>query len=206
MRPGSGRREKSRRRIPTGSCLGRIGTGGIFEKGRTPFSGIRRLTAGAKTLRRPASPPAYGAFVFFMYSPGQGAGTPPRLFPGRFRPFLSRPQAQADQLYRCLGTGLKLYFLIISLALRAVKRKVLSSVSARICNLVLLPANRGDNVPILFPVLEYYLSVIKFDVHIFIWLFTVRTPQVFLLAGEAGGIKLASAIILLSIFPKLVML
>lgn len=50
---------------------------------------------------------------------------------------------------------------------------------------------------LLFPALVYYFSAIKFDVHIFIWLFTVRTPQVFLLAGEAGGIKTASAIIAL---------
>lgn len=59
---------------------------------------------------------------------------------------------------------------------------------------------------ILFFALDDYSSAIKYDAHIFIWLFTVRTPQVILLAGEAGGIKIASVIIPLWIFPKLVML
>ena len=71
--------------------------------------------------------------------------------------------------------------------------------SHSICYEVRDHSGRSDKTEIygIVPFKSSHLSAIKSDTHIFIWLFTVRTPHVFLLAGEAGGIKTASAIILL---------
>ena len=43
-------------------------------------------------------------------------------------------------------------------------------------------------------------------VHILILPFSVSTPHVFFIAGEAGGIKYASSMTSLSVFPRFVML
>ena len=52
------------------------------------------------------------------------------------------------------------------------------------------------------PALAIYRSLVQ----IYILSFTVRTPDVFFMAGDAGGIKKAAEMLLLSIRPRFVML
>ena len=48
-----------------------------MKKAGTPFSGIRRLTAGCENAPQAGFTAGLRSVCFFMYSPGQGAGTPP---------------------------------------------------------------------------------------------------------------------------------